>query len=409
MAVFGPLQLTTQGQSLYTKAQTGTTLTLTRMQIGGGQLAGGQDPTTLTALITPIAYFNINSELVNGTTVSIRGIFENTNLTSATYVCEIGLFAQDPTAGEILYAYANAGTQGDTLPPIGDGPISRQFNLNLSVSNATNVTVNIPANTYIPNNLMGVANGVPTLDANGKVPSSQLVDLTAQTNNFTKTQQFTAPSSSIEANQIILGITNNVSSPASPVYLASANASGVGMDASGNLLPINPAAVSSGNSWSVKGKSGNKDLEVFTDGSHKVKTLNNVLDDGSGNIVIAGGLTVTNTIAGPITPAENYTTPTMNSPYSPQLAGYRNGYLKDRSGMVHVWIMVQGASSAGTVFTLPVGYRPTQTISVSATSYDSTRGMLPARATIATNGNVGTNDNTANGWFVAYYCFKAEQ
>jgi hypothetical protein len=320
MAVFGPLQLTTNGQALYAKAQTGTTLTFTRMQIGGGQLAG-QDETTLTALISPIAYFNINSELANGSTAIIRGIFENTNLTQSTYVCEIGLFAQDPTAGEILYAYANAGAQGDTLPPISDGPISRQFNLNITIGNATNVTVNIPANTYIPVNQMGVANGVPTLDgtgkvpvsqipslsyiptsaegtangvatldSNGKVPTTQIYTITGQTNNFSATQQFTATTASIEANQIVLGQTNNVSSPASTIYLASANASGMGMDQYGNLLPISPGSVTSGQSWTIKDKSGNTVFQALKDGTKKLATANSTLDDGSGNATFAGML-----------------------------------------------------------------------------------------------------------------------
>lgn len=319
MAVYGPLQLTTQGQALFTKAQTGTTLTFTRMQIGGGQLGTNQDPTTLTALISPIAYFNINSELANSSTAIIRGIFENTNLTASTYVCEIGLFAQDPTAGEILYAYANAGTQGDTLPPIADGPISRQFNLNISVGNAANVTVNIPANTYIPVNQMGVANGVATLDntgkvpvaqvpslsyvptsaegiangvatldANGKVPTNQIYPITGQTNNFTATQQFTAPSSSIEANQVILGTSSNVSSPLSPISLASSNATGMGLDQYGNLLPINPSAVQNGQSWNVQDKAGNNVLKVYKDGTKKMSSANNMLDDGSGNANFAG-------------------------------------------------------------------------------------------------------------------------
>jgi hypothetical protein len=189
MAVFGSMQLTTQGQALYTKAQTGTTLTFTRMQIGGGQLASGQDQTKLTALISPIAYFNINSETANGNTASIKGIFENTNLTSSTYVCEIGLFAQDPTAGEILYSYANAGTLGDTLPPYANGPISRQFNINVAVGNATSVTATIPSNTYIPTTQLGVANGVATLDNTGKVPTSQLPSM-----NYIPTSAEGAPS-----------------------------------------------------------------------------------------------------------------------------------------------------------------------------------------------------------------------
>lgn len=128
----------------------------------------------LTALITPIDYVTINAISSSGGTANVRGIYQNTNLTQSTYTCEIGLFAQDPTAGEILYAYANAGTQGDTIPPYADGPYSRQFQINTAVGNATSVTANIPANTYIPTSEIGAANGVAPLDASSKVPTANL-------------------------------------------------------------------------------------------------------------------------------------------------------------------------------------------------------------------------------------------
>lgn len=174
MATFQPAVLTAQGQALYTKAQSGTQLQFTRMQIGSGQLAEGQDPSTFTALITPIDYFSINQITTSTNNAYFSGIFENTNINSSTYVCEIGIFAQDPTAGEILYAYANAGANGDNIPPISDGPESTQFKITVAVGNATSVTATIPSDAYIPATDKGSANGVATLDANAQVPASQL-------------------------------------------------------------------------------------------------------------------------------------------------------------------------------------------------------------------------------------------
>jgi hypothetical protein len=412
MAVFGPLQLTNQGQSLYTKAQTGTMLTFTRMQIGGGQLAANQDQTTLTSLISPIAYFNINSELANGSTAIIRGIFENTNLTSSTYVCEIGLFAQDPTAGEILYAYANAGTQGDSLPPISDGPISRQFNLNITVGNATNVTVNIPANTYIPVNQMGVANGIPTLDStgkvpvgqipplnyvptstegvangvamldsNGKVPSNQLYDLTQKTNNFSVTQQFTATSASIEANQIVLGPDSKVSSPASPIYLASANVKGIGLDQYGNILPIAPSSIASGDTWNVFDKNGNKVLSVSKDGSGGVTipgTLNGYTFSSLVwiNVVYVGGFSDQN-----------------SSFYYPAQCSI------DALNTVRLRGNVKTGSYGNNnpMFQLPLSMRPAQALEFVCWSYNATYGYGPANVQITNDGNVTVISTLYNG------------
>lgn len=246
MGAYLPMQLTTAGQTLYAKVQSGTALTFTRCQIGSGEtaasamlnqaiaqgtaytalavnalsgaigsgstltIAPGQTVTTsasvsagatsipvtlftatqnvssgtsisivqnwstYTGLITPVSYFNINSIVVNSATALVNAIFQNTNISTATYTCEIGLYAQDPTAGEILYAYANAGSNGDTIPPISSGPASWQFPISVSVGNATAVTANIPAGTYVPQSEVGQASGVASLDANGDVPQSEL-------------------------------------------------------------------------------------------------------------------------------------------------------------------------------------------------------------------------------------------
>ncbi|MFC3768350.1 hypothetical protein [Paenibacillus sp. GCM10012303] len=169
MAVYGTMVITNKGLALYAKAQSGIPLNFTRMQIGSGELSG-QDPVTLTALITPIAFFAINSISSSGNTAHVKGIFENTNITVPTYTCELGLFATDPDDGEILYAYANASAQGDTIPPRASGPLSKQYQINTAIGNASNVTATIPADTYIPTTDKGVAGGVAPLDNSSKVP-----------------------------------------------------------------------------------------------------------------------------------------------------------------------------------------------------------------------------------------------
>ncbi|RKN74992.1 tail fiber protein [Paenibacillus ginsengarvi] len=183
MAVYGQAIITNRGLTLYAKAQTGVTLQFTRMQIGSGQLAVGQDPKNFSALLNPISYFSINSNTRSGTTSQIRGVFENTGLSASTYTCEIGLFAQDPQDGEILYAYANAGAQGDTFPAISAGPFSRVFEINTTVGNAANVTVVVPSSVYIPTTEKGAASGVAPLDNSAKVPLANLPAASAATAN----------------------------------------------------------------------------------------------------------------------------------------------------------------------------------------------------------------------------------
>ena len=58
---------------------------------------------------------------------------------------EIGIFANDPdTENEILYAYANAGENFDTIPPDGASTyLQRELRLPVEVANAANIYINI--------------------------------------------------------------------------------------------------------------------------------------------------------------------------------------------------------------------------------------------------------------------------
>lgn len=132
------------------------------------------DAQSLTALITAIDYFPVSTENVSGNTANVTGVYQNTNLTASTYTCEIGLYASTTTTGEVLYAYANAGTLGDTFPAYSSGPFSRQFQISTSVSNVASVTANVPSTVYIAETEKGAANGVASLDSTGNVPASQL-------------------------------------------------------------------------------------------------------------------------------------------------------------------------------------------------------------------------------------------
>lgn len=195
------------------------------------------DAASLSALIAPIGYFNINSEVTTGSTANIRGIFQNTNLTASTYTCEVGLFAEDPTAGEILYAYTNAGTLGDTFPPYSSGPFSRQFQISVAIGNASNVTANVPDMTYVPMTEVGSANGVASLDASGQVPASQLGNVPPVTATSIETALgFTPVANTPSAIESALGFT-----PLSTTGTA-ANSNQLGGQPASNYLRTDAAA-----------------------------------------------------------------------------------------------------------------------------------------------------------------------
>ena len=149
MAIFNNMSITNKGQVLYAKAQAGQELHFTKMMVGSGNL-DTRNPAILSALIEPkfdvgIQKITPNTELK---TATISGTISNSGVTEATYICEIGLFAEDPDEGEILYAYGTAGQYGDYYAPESMGPFSWNYQINAAIGNAANVTVELSNLTY---------------------------------------------------------------------------------------------------------------------------------------------------------------------------------------------------------------------------------------------------------------------
>ncbi|QPA33373.1 phage tail-collar fiber domain-containing protein [Thermaerobacillus caldiproteolyticus] len=195
MGAFGGLIQTNRGRNLQAKAQTGIPLQFTRVALGDGQL-GGSLISDLNALKNeklslPITKLKV---LPDGQAV-IGVVFSNQDLTSGFYFREIGVFAQDPTLGEILYCYGNAGTSAEYIPAGGGADIiEKTIDIFTIIGNAPNVTAVINqsmvyetpegaqqkadeaeenAKNYFDSQ-KGQPNGVATLGPDGKVPASQL-------------------------------------------------------------------------------------------------------------------------------------------------------------------------------------------------------------------------------------------
>lgn len=144
MALFKNMSITYAGMALFAKAQAGQQIKFTKMQVGSGQI-GTQNPAALVALIDPkldVSIVSINPipELKSATIV---GNITNKDVKEALYICEMGLFAIDPDAGEILYGYVSCGQYGDYYAPISQGPYSWQYEINAAIGNAANVTVEL--------------------------------------------------------------------------------------------------------------------------------------------------------------------------------------------------------------------------------------------------------------------------
>jgi hypothetical protein len=146
MSQFGSITQTTKGITVQAKAQTGTQLQFTRIAVGDGNL-NGASIADLNSLISEKKSLQI-SKLKNTADgkVVVGTVLSNQDVTSGFYFREIGVFAQDPDIGEILYCYANAGALGEYIPAVG-GPdvIEKKIDIFTVIGNATNITATIEA------------------------------------------------------------------------------------------------------------------------------------------------------------------------------------------------------------------------------------------------------------------------
>ncbi|HJA45633.1 MAG TPA: hypothetical protein H9954_05435 [Candidatus Phascolarctobacterium stercoravium] len=143
MANWNGLQLTNKGIALQAKVQAGTQLHITKLKLGSGVVPSGTDIKTLTDLIAPEQNLGIGGKEAVGDYCKISSTISNTGLEAGYYVRELGVFAQDPDDGEILYMYTTDGAP-DYLPAGGGSTvISQEFSVMIAVDDTDNIVVDI--------------------------------------------------------------------------------------------------------------------------------------------------------------------------------------------------------------------------------------------------------------------------
>lgn len=149
MGAFGGLVITNKGRNLQSKAQTGIELRFTRIGVGDGTLSGQSIP-NLTNLISPKMSLELTKLKVLGDgKATVGGVLSNQDVSVGFYFREIGLFANDPDEGEILYCYGNAGSGAEYIPPTGGADvIEKQIDIVSIIGNASNVTAQIASAIY---------------------------------------------------------------------------------------------------------------------------------------------------------------------------------------------------------------------------------------------------------------------
>lgn len=139
------LVLTKKGQLLQAKVGTGVVLALTKMKLGSGVLPNGTSLEDLTDLVTPEQDVGIAAKevLTEQKMCKISATISNAGLSAGYYVRELGVFANDPDDGEILYA-VTSDSAPDYLPPEGGSTaVSQEFAVYIAASNASDVNVSI--------------------------------------------------------------------------------------------------------------------------------------------------------------------------------------------------------------------------------------------------------------------------
>lgn len=143
MANWNGLQLTNKGIALQAKVQAGTQLHITKLKLGSGVVPSGTDIKTLTDLIEPEQNLGIGGKEAVDDYCKISSTISNTGLEAGYYVRELGVFAQDPDDGEILYMYTTDGAP-DYLPAGGGSTvISQEFSVMIAVDDTDNIVVDI--------------------------------------------------------------------------------------------------------------------------------------------------------------------------------------------------------------------------------------------------------------------------
>ena len=196
------------------------TLTIARVTVGSGRPEPGSDMSELTDLVSPVANATISVPIKQGNTCSFTIEYRNDmhgGLEHGFWLNEFGVFATDPeSGGEVLIYY---GTLGDFPQPVSSfvtGTVdARRFPVSIVLTNDSVVEFKFPPMAFmtaseveryfqyaltesldgedgrIRANLearldemveeikaeWGQANGVATLDEDGKVPLENLPDM----------------------------------------------------------------------------------------------------------------------------------------------------------------------------------------------------------------------------------------
>ena len=173
-------QLTQRGRELQAKVEAGhCKLAMTKMKIGCGKTAA-EDILDMTDLRDPRLVLNISSCAVNesdATVCTVTSVASSNDVDSSFLVTELGLYAEDPDAGEILYL-VSLDSVPDTMPNKHvASPVTLTYQLDIVSSNAANITAVITPNGLATTKMLSEhRRKIPIDHPDGSVTTLKLAD-----------------------------------------------------------------------------------------------------------------------------------------------------------------------------------------------------------------------------------------
>lgn len=136
--------LTDKGINLMALAQTGEPLKFTRVGCGDGDVFSVEQIRGMTGLMAQKATFPVTGVVSNyDGNATLTTIISNAAITDGFSMKEVGIFADDPYQGEILYAVAVNNEYPDRIPPSTQEQFEMLIEAITTVGNSQYLTINI--------------------------------------------------------------------------------------------------------------------------------------------------------------------------------------------------------------------------------------------------------------------------
>jgi len=150
MNIWSNAVMTNAGLALLAKLVAGTTLTITKAQTGSGTVATSQLPSQ-TSVTNPQQTLTFRSVTTpEDGTAALTCYLTNDSLTTGYTATQVGIYAQDPDDGEILFFIAQAASgSGSVVPSSSEMPgYTAEWTFYFAYGQASSVNVTVsPANT----------------------------------------------------------------------------------------------------------------------------------------------------------------------------------------------------------------------------------------------------------------------